>query len=205
MGARGEPCSPAPVGQDMNQQASSIAWRGLLVAALLAFLGGCAGVPANLAPLPATALERDQVLDDPAAVKGETVVWGGVIASIENTSGGTRLEVVGRELDRQGRPRESDRSAGRFRVVSGGFLDPQIYKEGREVTVRGAIHGTEEGSIGDYAYTFVTLQADSVHLWPRRPPPRERAYRDPFYDPFYDPWGPRYGLYGRYHPHPWYW
>ncbi|WP_051080752.1 Slp family lipoprotein [Thioalkalivibrio sp. ALMg13-2] len=183
--------------------------RSLVLTGLLLLVTGCAGVPAALSPLPVAAPDRDQVLADPEAVKGETVVWGGVIADIENTSGGTRLEVVARELDRQGRPQEADRSPGRFRVVSSGFLDPQIYKEGREVTVRGVIHGIEEGRIGDYAYTFVTLQADAVYLWSRRPPPTERGYRDPFYgpfyDPFYSPWGPRYGLYGRYHPHPWYW
>ncbi|WP_024326882.1 Slp family lipoprotein [Thioalkalivibrio sp. AKL19] len=194
----------------MHMKGSSISRGRVLVAAGLMFLlVGCAGVPASLAPLPAAAPDREQVLADPAAAKGETVVWGGVIAAVENTSGGTRLEVVGRDLDRQGRPQEADRSPGRFRAVSSGFLDPQIYAEGREVTVRGVIQGTEEGTIGDYAYAFVTLQADAVYLWPRRPPPSERHHRDPFYDPLYDPfyspWGPRYGAYGRYHPHPWYW
>ncbi|MGM0671173.1 MAG: Slp family lipoprotein, partial [Pseudomonadota bacterium] len=159
--------SPAPLG------------RVLVAAGVMLLLAGCAGVPASLAPLPAAAPDREQVLADPDAVKGETVVWGGVIAAVKNTSGGTRLEVVARDLDRQGRPQEADRSPGRFRAVSSGFLDPQIYAEGREVTVRGVIQGTEEGTIGDYDYTFVTLQADAVYLWPRRPPPSERHDRDP--------------------------
>ncbi|WP_038059517.1 Slp family lipoprotein [Thioalkalivibrio sp. ALJT] len=188
----------------MKTHMFTIALRGLLAAGVLWLLAGCAGLPADLAPLPDAAPDREQVLADPAAVRGETVVWGGVIADIENTSGGTRLEVVARELDREGRPRESDGSPGRFRAFSTGFLDPQIYSQGREITVRGSIQGTEEGHIGDYAYTFVSLQADAVHLWPRRPPLTDRRLHDPFYDPFYRPWGPRFGPPGRINAYSWF-
>lgn len=178
------------------------ALRCLLSAGVLAVLSACAGTPASLAPLPEPIPDLQQVVADPAAMKGDTVVWGGVIAELENTTTGTRLEVVSRPLDRQGRPRALDDSRGRFRAHSGDFLDPQIYREGREVTVRGAIHGIEEGTIGDYAYTFPVLQADAVYLWPRRTAP-DPLRHDPFYDPFFGPWGPRPGW--PYHAHPWYW
>lgn len=47
----------------------------------------------------------------------------------------TVMKVRQTELDIEKRPQTLDRSAGRFLVKSAGFLDPEIYKEGREITV----------------------------------------------------------------------
>ncbi len=161
---------------------------------------GCAGTPEAIAPLPPEPLSRAEVLADPDGARGATVVWGGVIAAIDNRDDGTGLELVARSLDRAGRPRDSDRSEGRFRVWTPDFLDPQIYAPGREVTVRGEVDGVEHATIGEYPYPFVTLRATGVHLWPVREPPREPLYHDPWfwpglYDPYWRsyPWRPAPG------------
>lgn len=163
-----------------------------LVAGLV--LAGCASVPERLAPLPEDPVELSVARGDPAAVEGRLVVWGGVIAAVENTRDGTVLEVVKRSLDRDARPQPADVSPGRFRVYSDAFLDPRDHAPGREVTVRGRVAGSEEDRIGEHAYEFVRLEAEGVHLWERRPRPRDR-YHDPWYDPLYGHWGPR-GYYG---------
>ncbi|MGM0553417.1 MAG: Slp family lipoprotein [Pseudomonadota bacterium] len=179
----------------MNRHGLQQVWRvGALMAAAL--LAGCAGIPETIAPLPQEMPSRAEVLADPEAARGTTVVWGGVIAAIDNREDGTRLELVARSLDRSGRPRDSDRSEGRFRAWTPEFLDPQIHAPGREVTVRGEVEGVERDAIGDYPYTYVTLRATGVHLWPVREPPRDPLYHDPWFWPgFYDP-------YWRHHPHP---
>jgi len=177
---------------------------GLLLAALLA--AGCATVPEGIAPLPDEPPDRARILADPDAALGATVVWGGVIATIDNTAEGTDLEIVARELDRSARPREIDRSEGRFRVSIPQFLDPQVYAPGREVTVRGRIAGVEEDAIGEHPYRFVVLQAQAIHLWARRPP--ERVHYDPWPYGYYGPYWRHHPYYWRHDPwryDPWYW
>lgn len=178
----------------MNLRRYCPALAGLLLAVLLV---GCASIPEGIEPLPEEPLTRAEVLADPEATKGQAVVWGGVIAAVENTRDGTRLEIVARPLNREARPREVDQSEGRFRAYIDDFLDPQVYEEGREVTVRGRLAGIEEGTIGEFDYRFVRVDAQTAHLWAKRPPPRDRYY--------YDPWGPP-GYMGPYwRPHPYYW
>ncbi|WP_304412335.1 MULTISPECIES: Slp family lipoprotein [unclassified Thioalkalivibrio] len=172
--------------------------------ALLLIVGlgvaGCASVPERLGPLPDQRLDLATVRADVAAAAGALVVWGGVVAGVENTDDGTRLEIVARPLGRDARPRETDVSPGRFRVWVDDFLEPRDHAPGREVTVRGRIAGSEEGRIGEHVYEFVQLEAEAVHLWERRPPPQDRRY-DPWYDPWYHSGMPR-GYYGPGWRHP---
>lgn len=163
----------------------------LLAAALL--FAGCATVPEALQPVPEVQPGVDEVRGDPEAFQGQTVVWGGNVASVTNLAEGTRLEIVSRTLGRDQRPLEADRSDGRFHAFFPGFLDPQVYAPMREVTVRGRVVGINEGTVGAFAYSFPLVEADALHLWPVPPP--QVIYRDPFWDPW-GPWGPYWG-------HPW--
>jgi len=177
---------------------------GFLLAGLLAT--GCATVPEGIAPLPEDPPDRAGILADPESARGATVVWGGVIVAIENTAEGTELEIVARELDRSARPRDIDLSEGRFRVNIPQFLDPQVHAPGREVTVRGRIDGVEEDAIGEHPYRFVVVQAQSIHLWARRPP--EAVHYDPWPYGYYGPYWRHHPYYWRYDPwryDPWYW
>ncbi|GMR03590.1 MAG: Slp family lipoprotein [Gammaproteobacteria bacterium] len=170
----------------------------LLLSALV-LLAGCASpIPEPIRLAPEGDVQLAEVRRESQRFVGSQVRWGGSIASVRNLREATLIEVVGRRLDKRGRPREEDRSEGRFLVKVPGFLDPAVYAEGREVTVRGRIEGAVERPIGEFRYTYPVVRAERVHLWEPRPLPAP-AY--PYYDPFLrDPWYPWGWPYYPYHP-----
>ncbi len=106
-----------------------------------------------------------QVLQNPNAYKGSTVIWGGSIIQTIPRADGTDIVVLETPLERQERP-ESDRySQGRFIVRSPNFLDPEIYKNGRKITVAGQIVGEEPKALGQIMYNYPLVQAKEIHLW----------------------------------------
>lgn len=169
----------------------------LVSIAVAVALGGCASVvPEAIRTAAPGNVQIAQVREQPAQFHDAVARWGGNIVSTRNERDHTILEIIGRELDDEGRPREEDRSLGRFLAKVQGFLDPAIYKPEREVTVRGRVEGTVEQTIGDFRYSYPLLQADDVYLWKPRPArtpyPYHPYYDDPFfYDPWY-PWGVPY-------------
>lgn len=153
-------------------------------------ISGCASVPDGLQPVPdrMPSVERVQAMPE-HEFRGATVLWGGTIAQRRNLVDGSLLEIVARPLDRQQRPRDVDLSAGRFRVRTSQFLEPETFREGREVTVRGTISGLTSDRVDEFPYRFPELQAEFIQLWPLRPEPIPLYWRDPF---LWDPWGPRF-------------
>jgi len=155
-------------------------------------LGGCASVvPEAIRSAAPGNVQIAQVHEQPQQFRDTVVRWGGNIVSTRNERDHTVLEIVGRELDDEGRPQDEDRSLGRFLAKVPGFLDPSIYKPEREVTVRGRIEGVVEQAIGEFRYAYPLVRADDAYLWKPRPPPmpypRHPYYDDPF---FYNPWYP---------------
>lgn len=164
-----------------------------MVAALA--LGGCASVvPEAIRTAAPGNVQIAQVREQPPQFRDTVVRWGGNIVSLRNERDHTVLEIIGRELDDEGRPQKEDRSLGRFLAKVPGFLDPAIYKPEREVTVHGRLEGVVEQAIGEFRYAYPLVRADEAYLWKPRPAPYRRRpyYNDPFfYDPWY-PWGAPY-------------
>lgn len=165
-----------------------------LVALATMLLGGCATAPKPLQG-EYSALLPEQASDSQPA--GERVRWGGDIVSVAPTASETCIEVLGRDLNDNARPRLTpDLSAGRFLACRAGFYDPAIFAADREVTITGRIAGYETRRIGEYEYRYPRVAADVIYLWPER---REvDAYRHhalyrhhspfwPVYRPFW--WG----------------
>lgn len=117
--------------------------------------------------------------------KGTTVIWGGVIIETTNLKESTSIRVMQTTLDFQMRPKELDRSEGRFIIIVDRFLDPDIFKNGREITVGGEIAGREIHPIGEILYYHPVVRAKELKLWEQRAP-----YPPYYYDPWY--WGPPY-------------
>lgn len=151
-----------------------------------AVLSGCVSThgPFGETQVSETAPSVQAVRDSPRSFAGEQVRWGGTIADVHNRADGTCLEVVSNELEGDGRPESSDRSAGRFIGCIDQFLDPAIYSEGREVTVIGTVSGSETGSIGELRYRYPVVTIERARLWE---PEVAWAYYD-------YPWAP-YGYY----------
>jgi outer membrane lipoprotein len=138
---------------------------GLMVAALALGVGGCATVPAPLqgqfaTMSPASAVEHDAT--------GQAVRWGGTIAVVETQSGQTCFQLVGRALSDTARPVATDRAAGRFLACRQGFYEPQVFRQGRSLTVTGHVVGYETRKVGEYDYREPKVAADVVYLWPPR-------------------------------------
>jgi len=156
-----------------------------------ALITGCASkVPPSIREPIAGSPTLAAVHRQPAAYVGDAVRWGGTIVAVANGPDTTRIEVVGRKLRGEGRPRAGDTTPGRFLADVTGFLDPALYAAGRSVTVVGTLAPPETHTIGDYPYRFPVVRVRSHYLWPEEEPARERHYPPPWY---YDPW----------HPHPW--
>ncbi|VAX31048.1 hypothetical protein MNBD_NITROSPIRAE01-2071 [hydrothermal vent metagenome] len=171
------------------------------------FLNACAGpIPKNMRDevSPNTGFER--VIRDPAEFVGKTVLWGGEIIETKNHEDYSLIEMIQKPLGFKERPLAGDESEGRFLVeYRGQFLDPAIYKIGREVTIVGEIIRAEKKKLDEMHYRYPYVLASYVYLWPKRVQQMRIPYRSPYYcDPFwrgcryaFDPYypDPSYDLY----------
>lgn len=146
--------------------------RPLAIAAIAAALAGCATLPEPLRGSFA-AVTPEQA--GRGGAEGERVRWGGTIIGVDPRAEATCFEVLGRPLGDNARPRDTDVGTGRFLACRGGFYDPAIFDEGREMTVVGRVSGSEVRPVGEYAYPYPRVDADVVFLWP------ERDERDLYY------------------------
>jgi len=152
---------------------------------LLAGLAACAPVSQEIRREAEASAPFSEIRKNPEKFKGAVVLWGGVIIETVNRQDTTSVRVMQTALDFQGRPTDLDRSEGRFIVVVDRFLDPDIFKKGRELTVGGEIAGSETHPIGEIRYVYPVVRASELKLWEQRIP-----YPPYYYDPWY--WGPPY-------------
>ena len=165
--------------------------RTTLLIPLALALGACATVPSQLQGTYST-IQPEQAAAQQAP--GESVRWGGKIVDVHTEKLYTCFEVVGAPLDSSGRPKKVDDSNGRFLACRDGFYEPEVFANGRELTISGKIDGYETRKIGDYDYRYPRVAADVIYLWP------ERLNYDDHYHGYWGPgWG--WGWYGG----PWGW
>jgi len=180
---------------------------GMIAASLLVafILAGCAHIISEETLKDVDrGISFEQLVKDPMQYKGKTVLLGGVIVKTENRKDGTLLELYQTNLDNYGVPIDDDQSEGRFLAMDERFLDGEIYRAGRRVTVAGMVAGAEMIKLGeiDYSYPYITVK--EIHLWKeqRRDEygPRHRDYGGPFWG-----WGyPWRRWYYPYWPYAWY-
>jgi outer membrane lipoprotein len=101
-----------------------------------------------------------------SALPTRVLEWGGVIVDTHNLAQRTELQVIGYPLGRSGRPDLDATPVGRFITVSPGFLEPEEYRRGRQITLSGRIAGIRQGSVGEADYLFPVIESDEIHLWP---------------------------------------
>lgn len=155
----------------------------LVVSVCAQLFAGCASSPpprVREAPPGSPALADAR--HSPQSYFGRAVRWGGTVATVENRAAETWVEVVSRELDSRGRPRDTDRTEGRFLARVTGFLDPAVYAAGRQVTAVGTVTDVVTRPIGEHPYVYVVLKAETLHLWDPLPElPAEHWRHDPFW------------------------
>ncbi|GLI34740.1 Slp family lipoprotein [Desulforhabdus amnigena] len=156
--------------------------------ALVILLGCAPAISPQLRKEAAVDIPFGEVLRDPERYVGKTFIWGGTILDARNTPEGTMLKVLQKPMDFQSRPRDVDRSEGRFLALDKRYLDPAIYAEGRTVTVAGELVGKRVLPLGDIDYAYPLLAVKEINLWPKEPPTPYYYY--PYYP--YPYWGWRY-------------
>jgi len=175
--------------------------RNLLFLLAVAFILSCAPLSKEVMRQVDETLTYQRVQKNPQDFLGKTVLWGGVIVKTTNRQDETILEIRQSELDMEKRPKNVDSSAGRFIVHHAGFLDPVIYKEGREITIAGEIAGKEALPLEGIQYTYPVILAKEIHLWEKIDP---RSYPYPYWDypSYWGPyWSPYWYPYWRYRPY----
>ncbi len=115
-------------------------------------------------------LHFKEILENPEAYTGKTVLLGGDIIETETLQGRTVILVLQRPLGFRKRPSTEAASKGRFIVESSGFLDPAIYSKGRQITVVGTIRGKEVRPLGQTIYGYPVIAGKEIYLWPREEP-----------------------------------
>jgi outer membrane lipoprotein len=140
-------------------------------------------------------LTFEKVQAEPDRYVGNLVIWGGVIIETVNRQEGTYIKVLQTPLVSGEEPRDSETSRGRFLLRHTSYLDSEIYKKGRKLSVAGKIIGKEILPIGEVPYTYPLIMAEELHLWKEQKPDPwdDYYYHHPHYWDYYD-WdfyGPR--------------
>jgi outer membrane lipoprotein len=170
-------------------------WLGPVLLAVL--VGGCAtAFPESVMRTVDTRITADEVLRDPAALKGARVILGGEILAVQPRPGSTEIELLLRRLRGDDSPERNDRSPGRALLHTPEFLDPAVYAPGRRITVVGEVAGVEERKIGEVPYRYPVITAERIRLWPKD------VVVGPAYSYYPYPWG--FSPYGPYYYDPFY-
>lgn len=101
------------------------------------------------------------------SLRGQRVLWGGVVIATSNLADATQIEVLGYPLESNQRPDIGASPQGRFLIHREGYLEPTDYAQGRVVTVVGRLREVRPGRIGETDYLYPVVEADQIHLWPR--------------------------------------
>ena len=126
----------------------------------------------------------------PDEAKGRIVLLGGTIVQTVPKPNETEIEVVQKQVSSSGEPYLTDKSEGRYLVVVDRFLDPAIYRAGRDITVAGKAQGSVLRRLGEIEYRYPVIAAVELHLWKEPLSPQAYPYAYPFGYPYYRRWGP---------------
>ncbi len=105
------------------------------------------------------------LVKEPDKYRGQKVVLGGTIVSIENREEKTEIEVLEQPLNYQLKPTDPERSEGRFIAVFEGFKDPALYSRNRRITVAGVFKGVVKRKLGEMDYSYPVVEPQEHYLW----------------------------------------
>ena len=120
----------------------------------------------------------------PDEAKGKVVLLGGTIAQTVPKPTHTEIEVVQKQLSSSGEPYLTDKSEGRFLVVVDRFLDPAIYRSGRDITVAGEVQESVLRRLGEIDYRYPVITGLELFLWKEPIPSRPYPYGYPWGNPY---------------------
>jgi outer membrane lipoprotein len=171
----------------------------LSTVALLVTLTGCASTQeaGDGSDAQTQTLTFLQVKAAPDSLKGQAVVFGGVVLTARRLKDGTRIEILQLPLDRSTRPGyDLIQSQGRFIALQREFLDPATLPPGTRLTVTGEVSGSVTLPLDETDYTYPVIDIKRLHVWSRsedvvpcvRPCMGPGPYWGPYWGPFWRPW-----------------
>lgn len=170
-------------------------WISCILISLTFLMTACAQVISSEVRAKARKdLSLPAVLANPEAYQGETVIWGGKVIETRNEPGATLIRILQIPLDFTQMPEDEETSQGRFLAEVRRYVDPEIYRKGRLVTLAGEIIGKRVEPLGDMEYSYPVVRVQEIHLWRQYPYPY-----GPYPPPSWYWWGNPYAGY----PYPW--
>jgi outer membrane lipoprotein len=160
----------------------------LALSAVTLLLQGCTyAISAEMSARADKTITFEMIQADPDTFKGKIILLGGTITQTSNSKEGTVIEVMQKPLDYWGKPKRTDRTGGRFLVLSPAYLDAMIFAPGREITVAAEVEGTRSKALGETEYSYPVVAAKELKLWERE---RQSWDKPQWIDPLYDPYSP---------------
>ncbi len=132
-----------------------------------ALLVACASTPPFDVKNVNTTIRPNEAVAKLDSVRGNKVLWGGVIINSKNLEQGTQLEMLAYPLNDNYRPRLDREPLGRFIIEHGSYLETIDYAPGRELSLVGTVTGTKEAKIDAATYVYPAVTTDQIHLWPK--------------------------------------
>ena len=100
------------------------------------------------------------------------LVIGGTFQHADTAVARNRLA----RLNADGRPDWRDESGGRYIACRTGFYDPTVFRVNRDLTITGTLASYEVRRISGHDYRFPLIEANVIHLWPERIPPKRKSW-----------------------------
>lgn len=140
--------------------------RLLLMVLASVFVAGISACANTSSKEEATSIRLSEVVGHEEAAKYKPATWGGIIVGVTNLKDHSDIEVVAYPLDIYDAPRTNREPLGRFVATQKGYLESANYAAGKRITVDGSVLGSRAGMVGEADYTFPTLLAHKLKLWP---------------------------------------
>ncbi|MEB2309301.1 MAG: Slp family lipoprotein [Candidatus Brocadiaceae bacterium] len=150
----------------MKTKKMSLLFYKLMPVGLLLSIAGCAPVISKQIRdqvRPETTFS--EVMKNPEHYQGQMIVLSGIIVAAENTKEGTLLQILQRPAGFRGRPKDVDKTEGRFLALDSRYLDTYVYTKGREITVAGEIMGKRTLPLNKIEYTYPLIHVKELYLW----------------------------------------
>ncbi len=163
----------------------AVTCKRCLVAALLLCIAACATRPPSAVRWPSTTVAQAEQ----EHLTGKRVRWGGDVASVTNGKNKTCFEVISRPLARDGQPRDTAESGGRFMACADGVYPRGLYG-GQQLTVVGTLEKPTVPPPNEHQRMpgYPQVAAESLYFWPEQA--QDSSWRAREWPRGWEPWAP---------------
>ncbi len=148
--------------------------------AAIAFITGCAVISQQVRDKALPPVSFAELIAAVDQYKGQTVIQGGYIVSVENLKDQTRIVAVQTTLGVNQKPNSKDLTQGRLILIYNGFLDPEVYTKKRQITVGGRVLDSSAND-PQPPFPYLKIELAEIHLWPVEKPVAPYPYWDDDY------------------------